>query len=66
MNASNSLSQTIRATDGDMIVTLHRFKLAQLKHIDNLLAQVGEFGELRLIVEKGSIRFAEIVVSKRL
>jgi len=40
--------------------------LVQLKRIDNLLEQVGEFGELRLIVEKGAVRFVEVVVSKRL
>ena len=54
------------ATDGDRKIVLRRMTLTQLKRIDSLLDQIGEFGELRLIVEKGAIRFVEIVVSKKL
>ncbi len=54
------------ATDGDRKIVLQRMTLTQLKRIDSLLEQIGEFGELRLIVEKGAIRFVEIVVSKKL
>lgn len=56
----------VTATDGNKTIRLRRMNLVQLKRIDNLLEQVGEFGELRLIVEKGAVRFVEVVVSKRL
>ncbi len=56
----------VTATDGNKTINLRRMNLVQLKRIDNLLEQVGEFGELRLIVEKGAVRFVEVVVSKRL
>ena len=56
----------IVASDGDKRIVLRRMTLTQLKRIDSLLEQIGEFGELRLIVEKGSIRYVEVVVSKRL
>ena len=59
-------SISITASDGKKTIRLRRMNLVQLKRIDTLLEQVGEFGELRLIVERGSIRFVEIVVSKRL
>ena len=62
----NESSINITASDGEKTIQLRRMNLVQLKRIDNLLEQVGEFGELRLIVEKGAIRFVEIVVSKRL
>jgi len=63
MGESNLL---VTASDGHQTIQLRRMNLVQLKRIDHLLEQVGEFGELRLIVEKGAIRFVEIVVSKRL
>ena len=63
MGESNPL---VTASDGHHTIQLRRMNLVQLKRIDHLLEQVGEFGELRLIVEKGAIRFVEIVVSKRL
>ena len=56
----------VTATDGNKTIRLRRMNLVQLKRIDNLLEQVGEFGELRLIVEKGAVRFVEVVVSKKL
>ena len=62
----NDSPTMITASDGAKSIQLRRMNLVQLKRIDNLLEQVGEFGELRLIVEKGAIRFVEIVVSKRL
>jgi len=62
----NESSINITASDGEKTIQLRRMNLVQLKRIDNLLEQVGEFGELRLIVEKGAIRFVEIVVSKKL
>jgi len=62
----NESSINITASDGEKTIQLRRMNLVQLKRIDTLLEQVGEFGELRLIVEKGAIRFVEIVVSKKL
>ena len=62
----NESSISITASDGQKTIQLRRMNLVQLKRIDTLLEQVGEFGELRLIVEKGAIRFVEIVVSKKL
>ena len=56
----------VTASDGNKTIRLRRMNLVQLKRIDNLLEQVGEFGELRLIVEKGAVRFVEVVVSKKL
>jgi hypothetical protein len=62
----NESSISITASDGQKTIQLRRMNLVQLKRIDTLLEQVGEFGELRLIIEKGSIRFVEVVVSKSL
>jgi len=56
----------VTASDGHRTIQLRHMNLVQLKRIDHLLEQVGAFGELRLIVEKGAIRFVEIVVSKKL
>lgn len=57
---------TVIASDGNKTIHLRRMNLIQLRRIDNLLEQIGEFGELRLIVEKGAVRFVEVVVSKKL
>ncbi len=35
----------------------------QVKRIDDLLSELGPFGELRLIVKKGRVRFIEKVES---
>lgn len=45
---------------------LRYFTWAQLVRLENLLDEVGEYGELRLIVEKKQIKFAHIVKSQRL
>jgi len=62
----SELPNTVTASDGNKTIHLRRMSLTQLKRIDHLLEQIGEFGELHLIVEKGAIRFVEVVVSKKL
>ena len=62
----NPTISTIQASDGEHTILLRRLNLSQLKRIDNLLEQLGEFGELRLRVEKGTVRFVDMVVSKKL
>lgn len=59
------LTTPISATDGVKTVELRRLSLAQLKRVDHMLEQLGDFGEVRLIVEKGAIKFVEVVVSRR-
>lgn len=38
----------------------------QIKHIDRALAEVGEFGEVRLIKAKGKLRFFQKVSSEEI
>lgn len=59
-------SNMVKATDGHRTIQLRRLTLPQLKRIDALLEQVGDYGELRLKVEKSEVRFVEVVVSRRL
>jgi len=62
----NELSNYVTASDRQKTIRLRHMSLAQLKRIDRLLEEIGEYGELRLIVEKGSMRFVEVVVTKRI
>lgn len=39
---------------------------AQLVRLENLLDDVGEYGELHLIIEKGHIKFVQVVKSQKL
>jgi len=66
MSTNPPPSTQVKATDGRRTIQLRRLTLPQLKRIDNLLEQVGEYGELRLKVEKSEVRFVEVVVSRRL
>lgn len=59
------LKNPIQATDGQESIHLRRLTLHTLKRIDNSLEDVGEYGEVRLRVEKGMVRFVEVVVSRR-
>lgn len=61
----SSLKNHIQATDGQESIQLRRLTLHTLKRIDNSLEDVGDFGEVRLRVEKGVVRFVEVVVSRR-
>jgi hypothetical protein len=42
-----------------------REQITKLSLLDNCLDEIGDYGELRLIVEKGRIRFVEVVKSRR-
>lgn len=41
-------------------------KTSQIRQIDNMLDEIGDFGELHLIIEKGSLKYVEVVKSRRL
>jgi len=56
----------LTVSDGDTSIRLRYLTLIQLKRIDALVEDVGDFGEVRLIVERGTVKFAEIVVSKKI
>jgi len=45
---------------------LRDFTVAQLLRLEDMLDDVGEYGELRLIVEKKRVKFAQVVKSRRL
>ncbi len=53
-------------TDDQKRIELRKLTPRQLKRLDLLLEQVGEFGAVKLVVEKGVVKFVEITVSKRL
>jgi hypothetical protein len=42
---------------------LRKLTLEHIKHIDELLAAVGEYGEVRLIVQRGELRYINKVQS---
>lgn len=44
-------------TDLDQAPRLKFLKLSQVSMIDEALDRVGEFGEVRLVVERGRLRF---------
>lgn len=56
----------IHATDGEKTIELHRLTLPQLRRIDRLLEDLGDFGELRLIVENRVVKYVEVVVSRKI
>lgn len=62
---STSPSHPLQATNGHDTITLRRLTLHTLKRLDASLEDVGDFGEVRLRVEKGVVRFVEVVVSRR-
>jgi len=53
-------------SDGKSRIELRKLTPRQLKRLDLLLEQVGEFGAVKLVVEKGVVKFVEVTVSKRL
>jgi len=53
MNKTN-IDQLIRGNDKDLLSFLDQ---RQVTMIDEALSALGEFGELRLVVEKGRLRF---------
>ena len=65
MQVTRNTAQVV-ATDGSHSVDLRCLSLSQLRRIDHLLQQLGDYGEVRLIVEKGAVKFVEVVVSRKL
>lgn len=59
----NHLSLT--ATDQQTTISLRHLTLAELRQLDHYLNEVGPFGELRMIVEKGRVKYMEVVRSHR-
>ena len=53
-------------SSGAHAVTLRKLDLQQVKRLDILLEQVGDFGSVTLVVEKGVVKFVKVTVSKRL
>jgi len=58
-------SQETRASDrvADLRLSLKVLNCVQVQRIDDLLNEIGPFGELRLIKKKGRLRFIEKVES---
>ncbi len=44
---------------------LRKLNLAQVKHIDDMLASVGDYGEVHLIVQHGELRYINRVESHK-
>lgn len=63
---TSSASTLVVATDGAQNVKLRCLSLSQLRRIDHLLEQLGDYGEVRLIVDKGAVKFVELVVSRKI
>jgi len=57
---------TVTVSDGQKAVSLRKLNLTQIKRIDNMLEQSDEFGAVKLVVEKGVVKFAEVTVSKKI
>jgi len=45
---------------------LLRLTLEQIKRIDEMLAEVGDYGEVRIIVQRGELRYINKVESYKL
>ena len=57
--------KTSPGKDADLYVTLKLKKLTvdQVKHIDEILASLGDYGELHLIIQHGELRYINKVES---
>jgi hypothetical protein len=53
---NHALKNKIQSTDGDSY-TLKFIEWSQIPMVDEALSSLGEYGEVRLIVEKGRLRF---------
>lgn len=53
---SDHLSESIHSRE-DVLASFKFLKAQQIAMIDEALASLGEFGEVRLVVEKGRLRF---------
>ncbi len=59
-------AQLAAVVEGTRTVPLRHLSCTQLIHLERLLDEVGEFGEVRLIVDRGVIKFVEVLTSRRL
>lgn len=58
-DSSQSSSHKQKSTSGN----LQFLQPAQIKIIDRALEQVGDYGEVRLVVERGKLRYIEVAHS---
>ena len=56
----------IEAADHEDPFLFRHLKMSQIRQIDTMLDEIGDFGELHLIVEKGSLKYVEVVKSRKL
>lgn len=63
MKGSQSLSSSPLPDDPPDDVRLEFLTIEQVRRIDQLLAVVGEYGEIHLIVQRGELRFINKVES---
>ena len=56
----------ILSNDGITHIELHKLTLIQVKRLDILLEQVGDFGAVKLVVQKGVVKFVEVTTSKKI
>jgi len=49
---------------GQSVVPLRKLTSRQVKRIDRLLEEIGQYGSLTLVVRKGQVIFVEVKVSK--
>ncbi len=55
-----------KVCDEDQSFQLRKLTVAQVRRVDRILEQIGDFGSVKLVVEKGAVKFVEVTVSKRL
>ncbi len=60
MDGSDHLQKNVPTTGG---LKLKRLDLDQVRHIDDLLASIGDYGEVHLIVQHGELRYINRVES---
>ena len=59
-------SRPTTIVDGNRTVLLRHLSCTQLVQLERFLDEVGEFGEVRLIIDRGRIKFVEVLSSRRL
>ena len=62
MNDQNPLNKKILSGD----LELHKLSLEHIRRIDEMLDEIGEYGEIHLIVQRGELRYINKVESYRL
>jgi len=57
---------SVDTSDLELItLELHHLTLHQVLHLDQLLDEVGDYGEVRLIVEKKRVKFVQVLRSQK-